>query len=444
MTDITSEFAPPPSAQRAQKTSNRFGWFVAFALSLGYLLAMIDRFLISITLEPMKAELNFTDTELGLLSGPAFALFYSIFGVPLGRLADLTDRCRLIGGAMLVWSLATAAIAFVHSFEGIFIARAIVGIGEAALVPAGTALLAVLFTNDKVGRPTSIFLAGASLGKSTAFIGGGALLAVLTAAGGMHFGLHFSPWQSLFLIASIPGAFLGILFLSLRDPGNGPKAAVRPPMSEAYRHFSTRKAAYILHICASACVNLSNVVLITWTPSFYTREFALSPAEAAVTAGIATLITAPFGCWLGGVIVDRLRRRGVLAAPVIMVGTGAAILVPSVLLFTLSGSLTASIIGYGLAMFSIQIAATPSLLGVQQLTPQRHRGLVVSVFILVGAIVAMGIGPVLTGAANDFLFEGKSLGFSILGVIAIVCSIGVLCSAIVLKPYAKAAADNGE
>lgn len=445
MADTVIEGAPGVlSGQRSARPTG-YAWLVVVALSAAYMMSMIDRFLLSITLEPIRAEYGLTDTQLGLLAGPAFGLFYAIFGLPLGRLADKVHRCRLIFAGMVAWSCATAAVAFATSFEGLFVSRALVAVGEAVLMPAGAALIAAYFTREHMGRATSIFLAGSSIGKSVAFIGGGALLAALTVTGGLFvLGRHFQPWQVLFLVAALPGLVLGILFLFIRDPGNGPKAPSGTRIADVVAHMMQRKAAYGLHIGYLTCISLVNTVFATWAPSFYVRRFDIEPSSAAMMTGVATMVVGPLGWWLGGLSTDTLWRRGIMSAPCWIAGGASLLMVPAVLLFTQAPTPMLSVIGYSLALMISIVGVSPGLAGMNAITPPPHRGLAVGFYIFVIAIVSMGMGPLIIGVANDRLFGGQSLGLSILLLTAAICVVSVLLAAFGIRPLGKAVREASE
>lgn len=437
---VTGTAGSEPRNAAPDPPSKRYAWFIVGALCLAYMMSMFDRFLISITLEPIKSELQLTDTQLGLVAGPAFGLFYAIFGLPLGRLADKVNRCRLIGAGMLAWSVATASVAFADSFGFLFASRAFVAVGEAVLMPAGAALIGAYFVREQQGRAISVFVAGSSIGKTAAFIGGGAFLAAITAVGGLQLlGHHFSPWQVLFLFAALPGLVLGALFFFLRDPGSSARDRGGSRLADVFAHLRTRKAAYGFHTGYMTCVILVNSVFVTWAASFYVRRFGLEPATAALLTGLATLFVGPLSSWIGGLTADKLWRRGVLSAPCWIAAVCSVLMVPAVLLFALSDTVAMSVIGYGLALGTSLIVVSPGLAGVNALTPPSHRGIVVGMYLFVISTVSLGMGPFLAGLANDRLFQGGSLGSSMLTLTGFFCALSVTLAFIAMRPFVKAA-----
>lgn len=428
----------PPNQPTSPPREGLYAWCVVGGLCLAYMTSMLDRFLLSIALPSIKEDLQLTDVELGLLVGPAFALFYCLFSIPLGRLADRVHRARLIGLALLFWSVMTGLVAFASSFEALFAVRAMIGVGEAALLPAGASLIAAYFARERMGKPTSVFLAGASFGKAAAFIGGGALLAALTAAGGLNLGHHFAPWQALFVLAMLPGCFLGLAFLFVRDPGRSEEAHQKASFADALAHLRRFKGAYSLHMGYTCCGIVASSVFLAWGPSLYVRDHGLEPAAAAMITGLATVIAGPLGYWIGGTSLDAMRRRGIDSAPALLIGGAIILLVPFTALLALADNLYLSIAGYGLAQMAAQMAGTPALVGMHILTPQRHLGVLTAVYVTIVTIGTLGLGPLATGWVNDRFFDGQNLGLAILAVVTLFGAVGLALTAIARRPYERA------
>ena len=204
-------------ARRAGETG-AYKWFVAAVLGLAHTVAVIDRFVMVLVAEPIRARMHLSDTQLGLLQGTGFAILYCAFAVPLGCIADATNRRNLILAGLWLWSLATVAAAFTTSFETLFATRVLVGMGEACLIPAGMSLLAAYFAPTTLARGTAIFGLGANFGYGLAFLGGGALLSVLIARGGLDVaGVRFAPWQGIFVAAAAMAVPVLVLLLWLRE-----------------------------------------------------------------------------------------------------------------------------------------------------------------------------------------------------------------------------------
>ena len=428
----------PPVAPSAPA----YAWYVALLLATAHLVSFIDRYLMSLMMEPLKADLGVSDTQLGLLQGTGFVVLYTLVAVPLGLTADRVNRRNLIVAGILVWSLATAMCGLASSFGWLFAARIGVGFGEAALVPAAMSLLAAYFPRHQLGRAVSLFTTGASLGKSAALIGGGAVLAVLTVAGGFDligFG-RLAPWQGTFVVMAIPGIVLALLMFSVREPARAVSLTARPGVAEAWRYVVANRAAFIRHTGASALVVLTIQSLGAWAPSFYVRFFDMTPPQAGLAIGSVILVAAPLGHLTGGMLTDwfQARRWPSPAAPVIVIGLACAI--PSVVLFVTSSSLPVSLAAYGLLSFFATLAAPASLAGVQMLTPDRLRGIVTSMFLAVTTLVGIGIGPALIGICSDLAGGPLELGNALMIVISGVAAIGIVLALASQRPFERTAA----
>jgi MFS family permease len=412
-----------------------YAWYVALLLATAHLVSFIDRYLMSLVMEPLKADLAISDTQLGLLQGAGFVILYTLVAVPLGRAADRVNRRNLIVAGIVIWSIATALCGLATSFGGLFAARIGVGFGEAALVPAAMSLLAAYFPRHQLGRAVSLFTTGASLGKSAALIGGGAVLAVLTIAGGLSLGgaTMLAPWQGTFVLMAIPGLVIAALMFTVREPAREAVSATvaEPRIADAWRYVVQHRAAFFLHTGASALVVLTIQSIAAWD---------LTPSQAGVAIGSVTLLAAPLGHLSGGALTDWFQKRSWRSpvAPVIVIGMAGAI--PSVTLFVVSENLPLSLVAYGLLSFFITLAAPASLAGLQMLAPDRLRGILTSMFLAVVTLVGIGIGPALVGLCTDLaggpLELGKALMILTVGVAAIAIGLALASQ----RPFERTAA----
>ncbi len=400
--------------------NGRYAWYVAILLSMAHLVSFLDRFVMGVVLVPVKNEFALSDTQLGLLHGTGFVILYTLLALPLGRMADISNRRNLIIAGIVLWSLATAASGLSTSFSSLFLARVGVGFGEAALVPAAMSLLAAYFGRKQLGRAVGTFTMGASLGLVAAFIGGGALLGVLTVAGGMDVpGIgHLSPWKALFLLTSIPGFFLAVLLLTVREPKRVKDETVaKPSIRGAFQYIGQRKHAYFWHVAASVSAIIIIQSFSAWTPTLYVRSFGFTPAEAGMAVGLVILISAPLGHFAGGYLVDEFHRRGIESAPGLVIALMLALAVVPTVAFCLTSNVTLSLVLFGISKFFLTAAAPAGLAGIQMITPDRLRGLVTACFLATVTFLAIGLGPFLVGLITDRVFgDEKSLPYSLLAM----------------------------
>lgn len=423
MTALATSGKAPQAVVRA----SAYGWYVAMLLSLAHLVSFTDRYVLALVLEPLKQDLGLSDAKLGLLHGTGFVVLYTVAAMPLGWLADRAHRRNLIIAGIVAWSLATAMSGFASSFGELLAARVLVGLGEAALVPAAMSLLASFFPKAQMGRAVSLFTTGASLGKSGAFIGGGAILAMLTAMGGLNLGTHgtLAPWQGTFVAMAIPGLVLSLLLLTIAEPARRESAAARLPMSAAFAYIAQHRAAFGLHIAASVLTVLANQALGAWAPSFFVRSFGLTAPAAGYAIGSIVLIAAPLGHLSGGTLTDLFTRRGARSPAAPVATLGLALSLPSLILMTKGGTLAGSLLGFGLFSFFITLATPASLAGIQLLTPDALRGTVTSFFLALTTLIGIGLGPLMVGMVTDLAGGPSYLGQSLNIVLGVAAVLGI-------------------
>jgi MFS family permease len=385
-------------------------------LFCSYVAAFIDRGLVSVAGAPIKHDLGLTDTEYGLLNGTAFVALYCICGIPLGWLADRADRRAVIAVGLVIWSAMTAACAMTDSFAAFFLARVGVGLGEACLVPAAISLLGSVTPRARTARAIAIFLMGAAVGNVFGLLAGGRILERIGPTTIPLFG-QVSPWRALFLLAAVPGFPLAALVMVIREPAR-PASFVRPwiALKSAATLLYDNRRAYVPLTLATACVITLSQTQAAWVPQFYTRTFGLAPGAAAQLVGLMFLISAPAGQWLGGLLIDHLRGRGIAAAPHILQAGCSILCIPAAVLFCTARQLGISEAGY--TVFNLLVfAATPAgMTAWQLLAPERSQGLIVALLIAVVTLIGVGAGPVVVGALTDHLL-GHEIGRSLLWVI---------------------------
>jgi MFS family permease len=410
--------------------ASRHAWYVAIVLCFAHAVSFLDRFVMSLALVPLKAEMALSDTQLGLLVGMSFVLLYSLAGIPLGLLADIVNRRRMIALGVLAWSLATAATAFAESFPSLFAARLAVGLGEAALVPAGISLIGSYFPKTQLGQAVSIFTAGSALGRTLAFLGGGVVLALLNPLGGMHVPLlgQFRPWQSLFLLAAVPGFVLVAMMFTVREPARPARdAAARHGLGDALAHMRRHAGAYALTILAGTCCILVIQNQAAWAASFFVRLHGMGQAQAGYVIGLASLVSAVLGSLYGGWLTDRLQARGVTGAVGVTICSSLLLSIPAVLVMYLAEDRAVSIAGFVVSEFLVTSTAPAAVAGVQLLTPDRHRGIISAIFQCTLTLLAVGVGPTLVGVLTDHVFVSPlALGKALLSSHLCVAILGIL------------------
>ena len=258
------------------------GWAAVVVLVLAYAVSFIDRQVVALLVEPLKHDLHLTDSEIGLVQGPAFGLFYALLGMPLGALADRIHRLRLIALGILLWSFATAASGFATSFGGLFVARMAVGIGEAALVPAAVSLLADLFTAERRALPMSVLTSGASMGAGLSLLLGGWFVSF--AARGVEALPLVGPWlagravwQVVFIMAGLLGVPIIIAIFCLKEPERGARDSARAVEQVGLGYIFKEWRLFGPLLGGAGLLYIFTNALSAWMPTFFIRQFHWAP-----------------------------------------------------------------------------------------------------------------------------------------------------------------------
>lgn len=390
------------------------------------LLAFSERFLLTVVAQPLKLELSLTDAQLGFLQGSAFVLLHAL-GMPFcGRIADRGHRRALLIGGIVLWSAAGIAFALAGSFAVMVAARMVLGLGQAVVAPAALSLLAYRLPPRHLGRGLSWLTASTSLGRSLALLGGGAVLALLTAAGGLDLlgAGHLPPWRALLIVSCLPNLLALVAALCIAEPP-ARRHAVTPRDGRAWAWIWRHRAVYLALFVAAACAALVPQSLGAWAPTFYVRVHGLTPAESGVRLGLISMLIAPLGHLVGGWLLDSARASGRRIAAARMLLAGLLLVPPCTAAMTLAPTLPLSLVGFGALAATLGFTSPAYVACLQFLTPASMRGFVSGIFIAGVALTAIGVGPFMIGLLNDRVFGQAGVGSTMLAVFVVVALLGV-------------------
>ena len=380
MTDTATTTTPVP----------RYSWYALGVLTAVYALNFLDRTLIYILFTPIKTEMHFSDLQLALLGTTSFVIFYTLLGIPFGRLADRTVRKNIIGVGLAIWSLFSGLTGFCDSFWTLFFCRVMVGVGEATLGPAALSLLSDYFPVRVRATVQSIYSSGIAVGGGLAFFLGGWI--------GQAFG-----WRWAFYLLGFPGLVLALLVFMLREEPRGvTEGAGSTAAPPADWKLLFRSAPFRYLLIGYALLGLASNNLGIWVPTFFVRVHELSILTIGAAAGIISVLVGIPAMVYGGYLSDRLRRafRGGRMA---LTATAALVSVPLWigLLFVNNLPLLVSlnIVLYGVSILWVG----PATADVHEISGPQHRGLAIGIFFSAVNIVAYGIGSPLIGKLSDVL-----------------------------------------
>ena len=414
-------------------------------LLIAYTFGFIDRTIMTILVEPIEADLHIKDTAIGLLHGFAFVVFYVTLGVPLGWFADRTNRKRLICGSIALWSLMSASCGLARSFSQLFTARIGVGIGEAGLSPATYSLIADYFPPGRRTAPLGIYQVGIYLGSGLAILAGGLVVAVVGHSPTVQVPIlgAIRSWQAVFIIAGLPGLLVAALTATIREPARRTvglvKSDAKQERAQTFAHIRANGSVYLLHFTGFACLGTPFNVALLWARPYFSRCFGVSPTQGAYAVGLIMLVFATLGILIGSLTADRMQRRGCVDATV-RVGVFAGFaLIPLVIAFPFLPSLSLAVADLAAVLFfgAFAIGAAPAAL--QLITPNRMRGVISALYLLVVNMTGQAMGPVLTGFFTDYVFKDpKAVGFSVAIVSTLAALVATFCLVALARPFRRA------
>lgn len=398
-------------------------WSSVGILMVLSLVSFIDRQIISLLVDPIKADLDLSDTQISLLQGLAFVIFYSVAAIPIGWAVDRYPRRIICYLGVTCWSLSAAACGLASSFWQIFTARLGVGAGEACLNPISVSLISDLFPRRRMGTAMGIYAMAISLGAGAALIVSGFVVNLFAGQTHVAFPLigQLSPWQAAFVITGLPGVLIAFLSFLLTDPRPaGFAARKREQGGELKSYLASHGKVITLAYAGFGFAAFAFYAVGAWTPAFLSRTFGLAAGEIGYAWGSVVALSGAGGCLLGGLIIDRFVRAGVDDAA-LLVPAGAALLSwPFLVGSYLLPSPTLVLVGLGLGTLMIGVVSAGSLTTWQRIAPAEVRGRIAAAFGLVSTGLGASLGPFAVALVTDNVFaDNARIGWSLSFVLAI-------------------------
>ena len=426
----------------------KFAIATLFVLILANISSLLDRSIMSLMVEPIKSDLIITDVEFGLLHGFAFALLYSVLGVPIGWLVDRFHRLRIVAIGISIWSLMTALSGLAHNFLTLFLARMGVGVGEASLNPAAYSILSDLFSRQYLARAIGAFMMATYIGVGLSYVLGGTLVNMFDGTPVLSLPVlgDTKTWKVIFFIAAAPGFIIAFALLLLPEPKRKVASQGRaereegnvPPKTSVLEFTKTNKKALITHFLGFVgSVTFANGLLL-WVPTLINANHGISIGVVGQQFGVALMIVGGAGPFLGGWLADTADQRGVRAAPIkVSILLSLLSILPAiafpwvsslfVMYLFLSSTILVLTAQIGLAITSLQL-----------ITPSELRGQVSAIFLMLVNIVGIGFGPALIpwiGSLLEPASTNLNLSVSFLGGMTALLSVLSLSAGI--KAYQR-------
>lgn len=388
--------------------SVRYRYYVLVLLLITYILNFVDRSILAIVQEPLKGEFGLSDLQLGLLSGPAFAILYTAFGVPIARLAERKNRVKIIATAVAVWSAMTAFCGLATGYLSLFLARIGVSLGEAGCTPPAQSVIADYFPANRRATALSIYALGVPLGSLTAYVLGGLLAE--------NFG-----WRTTFLVLGLPGLLVGLLlWLTVKEPPRtGLSTAAAAPSDFKGALASLWCKPTFRHLLLGYTIaNFVGYGVGQYVASFMVRAHGLDLVQAGQVTGFAFSLVGAISTVVAGTLTDRLSGR----YPTIGLWGPALGLFTAVPFFAGAYSLESLKLAIPLFMigsFCHYLYLAPAYAVAQGLAGPRLRATAIALLLFLGNLIGYGMGPPAVGALSDLLRE-RALAAS--GTASAVCA----------------------
>jgi MFS family permease len=435
--------ATAPSADDAGDNGGfppaRQGWYAVGILALVTTFALLDQGIIGLLIEQIKRDFALSDTEAGLLLGPAFVIFYAFLGLPLSRFVDRANRTIIISIGIFIWSLATAFCGLAHNFIQLFLARIMVGAGESINGPASYSIIADYFTRDRLPRAIATVQIGSVAGSGLSMLIGGAMIWIVAVVGSPELPVIgvLRPWQVVFIAIGLPGILVSLLMLTVKEP---PRHGLRmdQPKVGFWRAMAYLWANFALFGPMFFGLTLGSLDQGSraWGAAFFERTYGWSPVQYGLAAGILSLIFMLAGLYLGTKTVEAMLKRGYEDAPMRLVIYCRIAAMPAAIAMPIMPDPYLALACSAVGMLTLGMSG-PSLNAVLQIVlPNQIRGQVTALYLFIFFVVGSGISPLATGVVTDHIFTSPDdLRWSIMLLHVIFLPASLVVTWLGWKPY---------
>jgi MFS family permease len=427
--------------------SLRYAWYIVAVLTFVYIFSFVDRQIFSLLVGPLRQDLDISDTQVSFLIGLGFAGFFALFGIPIGRLADLYSRRMIIAAGLVIWSAFTAGCGVAHTFPQMLLLRMGVGAGEAALSPAAYSLITDYFPGNRLATAISVYSMGIYIGSGLSYVVGAFVVRYAAAQAVWNIPLvgQIRSWQLIFFIVGLPGIALVLLPLTIREPKRqrtfesaDQQATVRQTatMREVLAYTGQNWKTILFHNLGFSLLSLSSYAGGAWIPEFYKRRFHFSVSKIGMIFGIGVAVFGCLGIVGAGRLADRLRSRGRANANLYVAMMVAIVLIPIHFFAYLSPSVNWALLWlpFALALAAAPFGIAPAAL--QEIMPASMRAQASSLYLLVVNLIGLGIGPTAVAVCTQYLFRrDDAVHYSLALVTSVSCALAAVVLSRSLKPF---------
>jgi MFS family permease len=423
---------------------------VVGVLTVAYIFAFVDRQILNLLVRPIRRDLNITDTQMSLLMGFSFAIFYSIFGFPLGRLADSKSRRTIAALGIVFWSFLTAGCGLARHFWHFLLLRMGVGVGEAALSPAAYSLISDYFPKERRATAISVYSMAYYIGSGLALVLGGLVVGYASSKGSWVLPLvgAIRPWQLIFFIVGLPGALVALLMYTVKEPArrgaktikaaDGTVTLTRVSIRDVIAYIGQNRATFLCHNVGFALLAFSGYGTSAWIPTFLIRRYNWSASQAGVVYGTIVCVFGTLGIVTGGRLADWLARRGYPDSSMRVGVIGALAWLPAGILYPLmpSGNSAAAVLAPTIFVTSLPVGVAAA--AIQEMMPNVMRGQASALYLFVINLIGLGLGPTAVAVVTDYVFHNDSAVHYSLLIVGALAHVGAaLLLWLGLKPFVR-------
>lgn len=447
----------PADLEEPPYPAPRYAWYVVGVLMTFYILSFVDRQIIGLLVEPMKTDLGLSDIQMSLLGGLSFVIFYTLFGIPMGRLADRRSRRGLIAAGVAIWSLMTSLCGFASRFWQLLILRMGVGVGEATLSPAAFSLIADYFPKEKRATALSVYSMGIYFGSGLAFTGGAILLkwadGFIEGRGGEPLPVvgMIQPWQIVLIAVGLPGLFLTALLLTVREPvrrgtilrdKESPEEKISGiPVGEVLKYLKMNWRTVACHNLGVACLSLAAYSGGFWDAAFLERIHDWKPQESGIWYGLVTMAAGALGVLCGGRLADFLTARAIKSANMLAILIAAVIWLPFGIGYPLMPNVGLTLCMLFPTFFTAAMPFGCAAAAIQEMMPPQMRGQASALYLFAINIIGLGIGPLAVALMTERVFQDlEKVNYSLVIVGGFGHILAVIFLWMSLRPYKESIA----
>ena len=413
------------------RSNNRYGWYVAFVLLIGFTFSFIDRQVLNLLVVPIQNDLNITDTQISALQGLAFVLTYVGLCIPIGRLIDKSHRVTVMIIGLLIWSIATIACGFSKNYVSMFIARMGIGAGESTVHPGSISILGDYFDSNKIASPMSIYLLGPYLGAGIAMIFGAQVLDWTSQMDNVIiFPLigEIAPWQLTFIAVGLPGILIAGLFLTIREPQRKIQESESievPSFSKVIQYIKNNWEVYGAIIIGNSCLIILLYGLQSWVPTMLLRVYEWDLVQSGRVYGSIAMLAGSAGVLSGPFVLRYMSKINVNAPHFKLAIIGITMATFSLVLLPFQPNVNIALVFVTMASFfvTLPLAGTSSALVI--VSPNRIRGGITGIYVVVTSVFGLVLGPFLVASSTDFIFQDTNAVAKSLALVSVL--VGPVC-----------------